>query len=201
MSYFKKKSAIMRVNFGVPYFDVFDKKYSDISVPVAIRGTITFKASNMKKFLSKNGYGTEEYSKFEADVRTTVTNYIKAVICTLPEKYGLPVCKLENMIGLTQDYLSDSIIRNLKKQHKISVLSFNITDIDIDKTSEGFTRLKAITTDAEYKKALALIDADIAKTKATASMPDKSNKGLIAAAVIGGAAVIGIIALIICLLN
>ena len=198
MSYFEKKSSVLRVNFGIPYFDVFDKKYSDISIPVAIRGTVLFRVKNMKRFLAKNGYGAEDYSVFENDVRTTITNQIKSIICNLPEKYSIPAYKLENIIGVAQDYLEDTLTARLKKIHNISILSFNITDIDLDKSSDGYSKLSTLTADAEYRRGLAAIETDTAKIKSTpVSTPAKSRKGLVMGCAIGCAVILCLVALLI----
>ena len=44
--YFINTAGIVQVPFGVPYFDLFDPRYQDFSVPTAVRGTATFKITD-----------------------------------------------------------------------------------------------------------------------------------------------------------
>lgn len=41
--YFINLAQIVQVKFGVPFFDVYDPRFDDFGVPVAVRGTISFK--------------------------------------------------------------------------------------------------------------------------------------------------------------
>lgn len=49
--YFINLAQIIQVKFGVPYFDVYDPRFSDFGVPVAVRGTISFKISDYHQFI------------------------------------------------------------------------------------------------------------------------------------------------------
>ena len=40
--YFINLSGNVQIKFGIPYFDVFDPRFLDFGVPMAVRGTITF---------------------------------------------------------------------------------------------------------------------------------------------------------------
>ena len=41
--YFINLAQIIQVKFGIPFFDVYDPRFEDFGVPVAVRGTISFK--------------------------------------------------------------------------------------------------------------------------------------------------------------
>jgi membrane protease subunit (stomatin/prohibitin family) len=49
--YFINLAGIIQIKFGVPYFDVFDPRFLDFAVPVAVRGTISFKLADYKAFI------------------------------------------------------------------------------------------------------------------------------------------------------
>ena len=49
--YFINLAQIIQVKFAVPFFDVFDPRFTDFCVPVAVRGTITFKINDCKNFV------------------------------------------------------------------------------------------------------------------------------------------------------
>ena len=44
--YFINLAQIVQVKFGVPYFDIYDPRFMDFGVPVAVRGTISFKIAD-----------------------------------------------------------------------------------------------------------------------------------------------------------
>ena len=44
--YFINPAKIIQVKFGVPFFDVYDPRFTDFSVPIAVRGTISFKIAD-----------------------------------------------------------------------------------------------------------------------------------------------------------
>ena len=49
--YFINLARIIQVKFEVPFFDVYDPRFSDFGVPTAVRGTISFGISDYKEFL------------------------------------------------------------------------------------------------------------------------------------------------------
>ena len=48
--YFINLAGIIQVKFGVPFFDVADPRFMDFTVPVAVRGTVSFKITDYKEF-------------------------------------------------------------------------------------------------------------------------------------------------------
>ena len=50
--YFINLAQIIQVKFGVPFFDVYDPRFEDFGVPVAVRGTISFKISDYREFVN-----------------------------------------------------------------------------------------------------------------------------------------------------
>lgn len=49
--YFLNRANIIQQKFAVPYFDVFDPRFVDFGVPVAVRGMVTFKIDDYKNFI------------------------------------------------------------------------------------------------------------------------------------------------------
>ena len=52
--YFINLQGNNQVRFAVPYFDVADPRYPDFTIPVAVRGTITFNLTDYKGFVKLN---------------------------------------------------------------------------------------------------------------------------------------------------
>lgn len=53
--YFINLAQVIQVKFGVPFFDVYDPRFIDFGVPVAVRGTVSFKISDYRKFIKLDG--------------------------------------------------------------------------------------------------------------------------------------------------
>lgn len=49
--YFINLARIIQVKFGVPFFDVYDPRFADFGVPVAVRGTISFGIADYREFI------------------------------------------------------------------------------------------------------------------------------------------------------
>ena len=52
--YFINLSGNIQIRFGIPYFDVFDPRFMDFAVPMAVRGTLTFNITDYKGFIKLN---------------------------------------------------------------------------------------------------------------------------------------------------
>lgn len=52
--YFINLARIIQVKFGVPFFDVYDPRFVDFGVPVAVRGTVNFSIADYREFTKFN---------------------------------------------------------------------------------------------------------------------------------------------------
>lgn len=62
--YFINIQGNNQIRFGVPYFDVFDPRFPDHGVPVAVRGTITFNVTDYRGFIKLNRLINFELDQF-----------------------------------------------------------------------------------------------------------------------------------------
>lgn len=49
--YFINLARIIQIKFGVPFFDVYDPRFADFGVPVAVRGTVSFGIADYREFI------------------------------------------------------------------------------------------------------------------------------------------------------
>ena len=161
MCLFKNDSKTIQLKFGVPFFDVFDPRFSDFSVPVAVRGELVFHVKNYKKFLKKNGFDGVSWDSFNNMIKSSVVRYVKDFVANAPAKYGIPVVQLEKKVATVSDGIQDELTDRIKHDFKIEVYSVDITAIEIDKTSAGYRQLKEVTTDVEAEKVRAKADVEI----------------------------------------
>ena len=151
MCFFRKKVQTMRIKFGVPFFDVYDTKFSEFYVPISIRGEVSFQIKNLKKFLKTNGYETLNVEEFQNQVRGAFIRYAKQSLLETIEKEKIPVVHIEKKLGDIIEQMQEGLSKRAKQEWKTSLAFVDITIIEIDKQSNGYLRLKSITQDITVK--------------------------------------------------
>ena len=91
-------AGLIQLKFGVPYFDVYDMRVMDIGVPVAVRGSITFKIDDYQEFISLHRLDQFDMDDFRAQVRDMISRIVKSCVTNAPEEYGIPIGQLERRI-------------------------------------------------------------------------------------------------------
>lgn len=145
--YFINLARIIQVRFGVPFFDVYDPRFMDYGVPVAVRGTITFSITDCYEFIKLHRLDTFELNTFEKQIRDVVCRYVKDVVANAPASHNIPVIQIENKTGMINDAIELDLADRLKDNFGVTVSGVDISAIEIDKMSEGYRQLMAVTKD------------------------------------------------------
>ena len=154
MCLLKNKTKNIEIKFGVPFFDLFDPRFQDFAVPVAVRGTVSFQIKNFKKFLKQQGCDPNDLENFQSRIRNAVIHYVKESIVNIPIKYKIPVWQIERKLEKIGDIIKAELTDRVKREFKIQLTAVDITAIEIDKYSDGYQQLKAITQDVTTAKIL-----------------------------------------------
>lgn len=135
--------------FAIPYFDVYDPRFSDFGCPVAVHGAIVYAIEDMNRFSQINK--TQQYSDsaFMDKLRGQVVKYIKSVVSNAPAEHQIPVVQLERKILEISQLVQQYVTPQIETLFAIKVRSLDITNIVIDKDSRGYRELKAVSTDLE----------------------------------------------------
>lgn len=145
--YFINLARIIQVKFGVPFFDVYDPRFADFGVPVAVRGTISFQIQDYREFIKLNRLNTFELADFQKQIRDAVCRYVKDTVANAPAANNIPVIQLEAKTAQINDAVEYDISERLKETFGVLVSGVDIGAIEIDKTSEGYRQLMAVTKD------------------------------------------------------
>lgn len=145
--YFINLANIIQVKFAIPFFDVFDPRFLDYGVPVAVRGSINFKITDCEQFIKLHRLIDFDLESFELQIRDSVTKYVKGVVSNAPEENGLPVIQLERKILQINELSENYINPRLQNDFGVTVSAVDINAIEIDKTSKGYAQLKSVTQD------------------------------------------------------
>ena len=145
--YFINLARIIQVKFGVPFFDVYDPRLPDFGVPLAVRGTVSFQIRDYREFINLNRLNTFDLNDFQKQIRDAVCRYVKDVVANAPAANNIPVIQIEAKTAQINDAVEYDIGERLKESFGVLVSGVDIAAIEIDKTSEGYRHLMAVTRD------------------------------------------------------
>lgn len=145
--YFINLARIIQVKFGVPFFDVYDPRFVDFGIPVAVRGTISFQIQDYREFIKLNRLNAFELADFQKQIRDAVCRYVKDTVANAPAANNIPVIQIEAKTAQINDAVEYDISERLKETFGVLVSGVDIGAIEIDKTSEGYRQLMAVTKD------------------------------------------------------
>ena len=143
--YFINLARIIQVKFGVPFFDVYDPRFADFGVPVAIRGTISFKIDDYREFIKLHRLSSFNLEDFQKQIRDAVTRYVKATVANAPSANNIPLVQIESKIAQINDVIEYDIGVRLKENFGVAVSGVDIGAIELDKSSDGYAQLMAVT--------------------------------------------------------
>ena len=163
--YFINLAKIVQIKFAVPYFDVYDPRFLDYGVPVAVRGTMNFSIMDYKEFIKLHSLETFTLDTFQNQIKDAVSRYVKDVVSNAPSEYGIPVVQIERMTSQISDAVESKLKSRLFDEFGVTVSSLDIATIDVDNTSEGYQQLKAVTQDLATKTMQAKTEVEIKEMK------------------------------------
>ena len=150
--YYINLARIIQVKFGVPFFDVYDPRFADFGVPLAVRGTISFQIQDYREFIKLNRLNTFDLNDFQKQIRDTVIRYVKDTVANAPSAHNIPVIQIESKTAQINDAIEYDIKERLKENFGVLVSGVDVGAIEIDKTSEGYRQLMAVTKDIAATK-------------------------------------------------
>lgn len=161
--YYINLAQIIQVKFGVPFFDVYDPRFEDFGVPVAVRGTISFKISDYREFVKLHRLNSFRLEDFQAQIRDAVCRYVKDAVANAPATNNIPLVQIETKTSQINDIIEYDLDERLKETFGVSVCGIDISAIELDKSSDGYHQLMSVTKD---------IAGGIAKAEAEAKIRD-----------------------------
>lgn len=165
--FFINLAEIIRIEFSVPYFDVPDSRYPEFSVPIAIHGSMSFQIDDYHSFIKKHRLDSFDLIAFKNQVNDCIQRYIKDVVCNIPSQEDISVLQINQKVGLISQKAELYIAKKLNETFAVKVNSFDISNIDIDQSSQNFLELKQITKN---------LTAHVATIKTKAEVEDYAER-------------------------
>lgn len=145
--YFINLARIIQVKFSVPFFDAYDPRFTDFGIPVAIRGTVSFRIADYREFIKLHRLNNFSLDDFQKQIRDAINRYVKDYVANAPAVHNIPLIQIESKIAQINDAVEYSIGERLKENFGVLTSGVDIAAIEIDKTSEGYRQLMAVTKD------------------------------------------------------
>ena len=159
--YFINLARIIQVKFGVPFFDVYDPRFADFGVPVAVRGTVSFSIGDYREFIKLHKLSTFNLDDFQKQIRDAVNRYVKDAVANTPAAHNIPVVQIESKTAQINDVVEYDLSERLKEAFGVVVSGIDIGAIEIDKSSEGYRQLMSVTQGLASATAKAEAEAKI----------------------------------------
>lgn len=159
--YFINLARIIQVKFGVPFFDVYDPRFADFGVPVAVRGTVSFSIGDYREFIKLHRLSTFNLDDFQKQIRDAVNRYVKDAVANAPAAHDIPVVQIESKTAQINDVVEYDLSERLKETFGVVVSGIDIGAIEIDKSSEGYRQLMSVTQGLASATAKAEAEAKI----------------------------------------
>jgi membrane protease subunit (stomatin/prohibitin family) len=142
----------IQIRFGIPYFDVIDPRFPDFQVPVAVRGTLTFKIKDYQAFTKYHQLINFSIEDLKNKISAAVSRYIKEAVANAPAEHNIPVIAIESKIDLISEKAELYIKDRISDLFGIFVTGIDISAIEVDKDNQAYLELKRITKDITASK-------------------------------------------------
>ena len=143
--YFINLANLIQIKFGVPYFDIFDPDFKDYGFPVAVRGSMNFKITDYEEFIALHRLDEFGMGAFQTQIRDAVTRLVKQVVINATVKDGIPATQIERRLDDINDLVKARVAPALHDDFGVTVTRIDISTIEIDKDSDGYKRVQAMT--------------------------------------------------------
>ncbi len=150
--FFINLSNAIQLKFGIPYFDVVDPRFQDFQVPVAVRGTLTFKIEDYKEFVKYHQLINFSLDDLKAKITAAVSRNVKDVVTNAPAENDIPLIALESKIDLINEKVELQVKERLSDLFGVFVTGIDISAIEVDKDNESYLELKRVTKDVTTGK-------------------------------------------------
>ena len=145
--YFINLAQTVQMPFGIPYFDLFDQRYPDFGVPTAVRGTISFRIADYHGFIDKHRLENFSIEDLQKQVRSAIAREVKPIVMSMPSKQGISVLQIESTTDAVSSACERTLPEKLEQLSGIETTAFDVSTIEINRSSESYHQLKALTQD------------------------------------------------------
>ena len=151
--YFMNLQGNNQIRFAVPYFDVADSRFPDFTVPVAVRGSLTFNLTDYKQFIKLNRLIDFDLEKFGQQIKGAVVKYVKNFVINCSLDNNIPIMQLERKVLDIGEMVQTRLKPQFEDDFGVNLKRLDISAIEIDKESENYTEFIRLTKEQQMRRA------------------------------------------------
>ena len=151
--YFMNLQGNNQVRFAVPYFDVADPRFPDFTVPIAVRGSLTFNLTDYKQFIKLNRLIDFDLDAFSQQIKSAAMKYVKNFVVNCPLDNNVPVMQLERKVLDISEMVRMRLKLQFEDDFGVNLKRFDIAAIEIDKESKNYDEFVRLTKEQQMRRA------------------------------------------------
>lgn len=151
--YFMNLQGNNQIRFAVPYFDVADSRFPDFTVPVAVRGSLTFNLTDYKKFIKLNRLIDFDLEKFGQQIKGAVVKYVKNFVINCSLDNNIPIMQLERKVLDISEMVQICLKPQFEDDFGVNLKRLDISAIEFDKESENYAEFARLTKEQQMHRA------------------------------------------------
>lgn len=182
--YFINLAGNIQLKFGIPYFPVFDYRFPDFSVPVAVRGTLTFNVTDYQAFIKTRRLINFEIDEFKDTIKSALLMYIKTVVTNISKSAQVPVFQLGTFNLGAQQMIFPTLKAELERDFGVNIKRLDIEAIEVDEEAPSYEKLRELTANITeaYTKTQAGVNIDTMNAQSEINIQNMADMQAINAA-------------------
>jgi len=159
--YFINLAGNVPIKFGVPYFNITDRRLPDFPVPMSVRGQLIFNITDYERFIKNTRLIEFNLDSFKELIRSAMQSSIKSTVLQINRNNPLNLVQIEENLDFINETLKAKMLEMFNEDFSVNLKRFDIDTLDIDQESEGYARLLAVTRDQQQKTLEAQTDVNV----------------------------------------
>ena len=159
--YFINLAGNVPIKFGVPYFNITDRRLPDFPVPMSVRGQLIFNITDYERFIKNTRLIEFNLDSFKELIRSAMQSSIKSTVLQINRNNPLNLVQIEENLDFINETLKAKVLEMFNEDFSVNLKRFDIDTLDIDQESEGYARLLAVTRDQQQKTLEAQTDVNV----------------------------------------
>ena len=147
--YFINLQGNNQIKFAVPYFDVADYRFPDFTVPIAVRGQLTFNITDFKQFIKLNRLIEFDLDKFKNQISDMVKKFAKSFVSNCPQDNNISILQIERKVLEISDLMQSRLASQIFNDFGVNLKRFDLSAIEIDKESPNYADFVLITKEQQ----------------------------------------------------
>lgn len=142
--YFINLAGSIRSQFFLDWFKIADPNLPHLSIPVQVKGSITFCISDYKRFVNHYRMRSFDIEDLALQIRDMAIRYVKTAVTSAPHDLKIPVNQIERGIDLISTFIESRVKPALENDFSVSMKRFDLSEIKLDENSDSYQELMAI---------------------------------------------------------